>query len=240
MPFENPVGFPVSGDDLKTMVETALSQRGLTVAEPLAADFVVTGVVSDWNLIMSPMIRLPILGALFRAGVMTVTIDLRLLNLDTAEFQADVITESIEGIEIFGLRFGLNPRDLARKAANRIAEKVASLSVITVSKAPSRRRLSNQDSRSMNPLANLTISRQPVGLSFSLPKGLVSEMRVEIYNLAGGKVFDSGRVAGHSLSWNLQNMAGEPVANGVYLYVVTAWTSDGRLRSGVRKLAILR
>jgi len=239
MPFENPVGFPVSGQELNTMVETALSQRGLMVSPPLAADFVVTGVVSDWSLVMSPMVRLPVLDVLFQAGVMTITIDLRVLNLDTAEFQADVITEHIEGIEIFGFRFGLNPRDLARKAAERIAERVASLSVITVSGANSPELQADRGLAS--PVLGLIVRKHPQGLSFSLPQGAAEEMRLQIYNLAGRKVFDSGRVTGNSLSWNLQNMAGNPVANGVYLYVVTVRTLDGRILKGeVRKIAILR
>jgi hypothetical protein len=239
MPFDNAAGFPVPGDDLTTMVETALSQKGLTVSPPLAADYVVTGVISDWGVTMSPMIRIPLIDLLFRAGIMWMKVDMRVLNLDTSEIQADLITVSIEGIEIFGFQFGLNPRDLAREAAERIAERVASLSVVTVSAADSSKTQADRKLRS--PITELVVRRQPQGWRFSLPMGASGEIQLQIYDLSGRKVFDSGRVSGHALTWKAQNAVGEPVANGIYVYVVTARTLDGRiLKSEVKKLAILR
>jgi len=38
-----------------------------------------------------------------------------------------------------------------------------------------------------------------------------------VYDLAGNLVYDSGLVAGSTLSWDLLDMNGRPVANGVYL-----------------------
>jgi flagellar hook assembly protein FlgD len=71
--------------------------------------------------------------------------------------------------------------------------------------------------------------------------GAFAEMQLQIYDLSGREVFDSGRVPGHALTWKGQNAVGEPVANGIYLYVVTAQTLDGRtLKSEVRKVVILR
>jgi hypothetical protein len=131
-PFENQSGFRVRGWDvgqgLATMVETALSKRGLTVSRPLAADIVVTGVVSDWEVKMTPWIPIPLLDLLFRAGIMEMTVDLRLLDLGTAEIRADVVTDSVTGFEVLGIRFGLNPRGLARKIAQQIADRAVWLS----------------------------------------------------------------------------------------------------------------
>ncbi len=250
LPFENPAGFLVSGEELRTMVETALSQQGLTVAEPLAADFVVTGTISDWSLVLSPMIRLPVLDVIFRVGVMTVTIDLKVLDLDTAEFKADVITEHIEGIEIFGFRFGLNPRDLARKAAQRIAERVAALGAVVVSRLGSGldaepERLGARDMGAAGVWSRLQfrlrVRPTPQGLSVSLPADRARALRLEVYDLAGREVYDSDFVAGQALRWRPQTRDGRPMANGVYLYVISVRMPDGHvLRSDVRKLVILR
>ena len=65
--------------------------------------------------------------------------------------------------------------------------------------------------------------------------------RVEIFDLAGRSIFDSGMVGGDAFTWNLMSSQGEVLANGVYLYVVTVKGWDGQiLRSEVRKLVILR
>ena len=48
-----------------------------------------------------------------------------------------------------------------------------------------------------------------------------AEFRVEVFNASGQKMFDSGFVAGQTLDWNMLDQQGEPVADGVYDYVVT-------------------
>ncbi len=54
-------------------------------------------------------------------------------------------------------------------------------------------------------------------------------------------VYDSGMVASSSLAWNLLNRAGQPVPNGVYLYVVTVQGADGQtVTSKIEKLVVLR
>lgn len=69
----------------------------------------------------------------------------------------------------------------------------------------------------------------------------INQVRVEVFDLAGAKVFDSGFQAGRELSWNLLNNASRPVANGVYLYVVTAQGyGDQVSRSQVHKLVVLK
>jgi PKD repeat protein len=69
----------------------------------------------------------------------------------------------------------------------------------------------------------------------------IRDIKVQVFSLAGQEVFDSGFVGGRELSWDLTNAQGKPLANGVYLYVITARGFDGQvIRSGVRKLVILR
>lgn len=69
----------------------------------------------------------------------------------------------------------------------------------------------------------------------------IANLQVEVYNLAGQLIFDSGAIAGRSLSWNLLDRHGRQLANGIYLYVVTATGSSGQIaRSEVKKLIILR
>jgi len=69
----------------------------------------------------------------------------------------------------------------------------------------------------------------------------IESIKVEIYNLNGGLVYDSGFVGGNGLAWHLQDMDGEVVANGTYLYVVTTRGYNGELiQSEVQKLVVLR
>ncbi len=78
-------------------------------------------------------------------------------------------------------------------------------------------------------------------LSFRVEGTGVESIQVEVYDLAGRSIFDSGFLPGRELGWDLLTADGKPVANGVYLYVITARGYDGQLvRSKVQKLVILR
>jgi len=69
----------------------------------------------------------------------------------------------------------------------------------------------------------------------------ITAVKLEVYNLAGRMVFDSGFRAGDLLEWNLSGNRGEVLANGVYLYAVAARGEGGAMvRSGLKKLVILR
>jgi hypothetical protein len=68
----------------------------------------------------------------------------------------------------------------------------------------------------------------------------ITSMGVEIYDLNGQRIFsrETGRTR---LVWNLSVQSGQPVANGVYLYVMTVRGANGEtLRSEAKKLLILR
>lgn len=64
--------------------------------------------------------------------------------------------------------------------------------------------------------------------------------RLEVYDLAGRRVFEGGFQG--TLQWDLQDNAGRPVANGVYLYVIVVRAFDGTRAwmSPVGKLVVRR
>lgn len=69
----------------------------------------------------------------------------------------------------------------------------------------------------------------------------IEDVQVQIYDLAGRRIFDSGYVKGQTVEWHLNTDAGQPVANGVYLYAVTVRGYDGQMvRSKIQKLVVLR
>ncbi|MFB6285278.1 MAG: CAP domain-containing protein [Candidatus Bipolaricaulia bacterium] len=63
------------------------------------------------------------------------------------------------------------------------------------------------------------------------------ELTVRIYGLSGDIVY-TGRTSDTELVWHLQNQRGQPVARGVYLYVVEADTSNG-LKRRVGRMTVL-
>jgi hypothetical protein len=68
----------------------------------------------------------------------------------------------------------------------------------------------------------------------------IAQASLEVFNLSGRRVF-AAAFKGNTLEWHMLDNRGEPLANGVYLYVVTVKGYDGSvIRSEVRKLAILR
>jgi hypothetical protein len=69
----------------------------------------------------------------------------------------------------------------------------------------------------------------------------IESVRLEVFDLGGQKIFDSGPVPGATYKWYLQRDDGRPVANGVYLYLFVTRTTDGReVLSSVGKIAVRR
>jgi len=69
----------------------------------------------------------------------------------------------------------------------------------------------------------------------------IQNIQVRVFGLSGELVFTSDQVAGNGLRWNLLSNAGQRVANGVYLYVVTATGFNGEtVTTKVSKLVVLR
>ena len=123
LPFENnsPVWVRNFGQLLATTVETELSKQGCKTAQPLAADYIVTGVVTDWKEIKTPPLNIRGLEWVVCGVAAWVTVDVRVLNLDTAEFEGFAVTVNVAGLEILGFRFGASPQDIARAVAKGIA-----------------------------------------------------------------------------------------------------------------------
>ena len=77
-------------------------------------------------------------------------------------------------------------------------------------------------------------------MNFAVTGEGIHGMEVDVYDLAGNRVFSSGLRVAQLLQWDLTSKD-HPVANGVYLYVLRVQGMDGSmLRSPVRKLMILR
>ncbi|MBI1741614.1 DUF11 domain-containing protein [Candidatus Acetothermia bacterium] len=71
-------------------------------------------------------------------------------------------------------------------------------------------------------------------------QGIVG-LQVQIFDLSGRRVRNSGFIKGNGLTWYLQDDRGNSVADGVYLYVMTVRGFDNKvIRSEVHKLVILR
>lgn len=71
--------------------------------------------------------------------------------------------------------------------------------------------------------------------------GAVTALRLEVMDLAGRIVYDSGFMRGESLSWARVNIQNKRIASGVYIYQLTARDQEGKeIRSELRKLIILK
>jgi parallel beta-helix repeat protein len=75
--------------------------------------------------------------------------------------------------------------------------------------------------------------------TFRVMGGFVEGMRVRIFDQAGRMVFED-ESAGNELTWHTENLAGEYLANGVYLYQVEVKIAGQWTVTEVKKLAIYR
>jgi hypothetical protein len=76
--------------------------------------------------------------------------------------------------------------------------------------------------------------------TFEVQGSGIAGLELEVFDLAGRRLFQQ-RTAGNRLAFQGLDSAGRTLANGVYLYVVTARGYDGRMiRSEVKKLVVLR
>jgi len=126
LPFENisPVWVRNFGELLATTAETELSKAGCKTAQALAADYIVTGVVTDWKEIKTPPFNIRGLEWIVCGVAAWVTVDVRVLDLNTAEFKGFRVDVNVAGLEILGFRFGASPQDIARAVAKEIASRL--------------------------------------------------------------------------------------------------------------------
>jgi len=66
------------------------------------------------------------------------------------------------------------------------------------------------------------------------------EVRLQVFDLSGRTVYDSGFQRGRTVQWNLQTQEGAPAANGVYWAVVTVRDREGRLHVRLQRVWVLR
>src|SRR5260370_8831377 len=76
--------------------------------------------------------------------------------------------------------------------------------------------------------STVTASATAERVRFTSPNTVV-QLRLEVYDEAGQKLLDTEQRGGNVLDWHLQGGAGERVADGVYLCVVTIKKLSGRL-----------
>jgi hypothetical protein len=70
-------------------------------------------------------------------------------------------------------------------------------------------------------LPNITDGKTPVQFKVNLIQS--GTILIGIYDLAGEAVYATsaqGLVGGNTISWNVQNQYGEPLASGIYLYFI--------------------
>lgn len=91
-----------------------------------------------------------------------------------------------------------------------------------------------------------TLTFRPIGahatrFTLAVTGQAIASTQLQVFNLQGQPVYDSGLQRGTHLSWNALDTSGHPLANGVYFYVVTVRGYDGKvIRSEVRKVGVMR
>jgi len=100
-----------------------------------------------------------------------------------------------------------------------------------------------------NPLITLTVTAEatdrtrrgrirPFNVSELQP---VTLRRFEVFDLGGRKLYGTGPVSDAVFRWDARTKTGAPVANGVYFYIVSTLSQDGKLLSAqIGRLVVLR
>lgn len=74
---------------------------------------------------------------------------------------------------------------------------------------------------------------------FTAPSSIV-QIRLEVYNLAGRKLFDNEVRGGNVLDWQLRDGQAEPLADDTYLCVVTVKNVSGKLTERIGSVTIMK
>ena len=88
------------------------------------------------------------------------------------------------------------------------------------------------------PLATVTSDLDVVRIQ--VQKTGIESAQVQIFDLTGRSFYQSTWSQGATLNWPLVTSGGQPVANGIYLYTLTAKDGKGQLQQQVGKLVVLR
>src|SRR5437762_7626618 len=87
------------------------------------------------------------------------------------------------------------------------------------------------------PTSTVTAAATAERVRFTSPNTVV-QLRLEVYDEAGQKLLDTEQRGGNVLDWHLQGGAGERVADGVYLCVVTSKNLSGRLSQKLGRVTV--
>src|ERR1051325_9854223 len=74
---------------------------------------------------------------------------------------------------------------------------------------------------------------------FTAPASVV-QIRLEVYDSSGKKVFDNEVRGGNVLDWHLQDGQAEPLADDTYLCVVTVKSLSGKIAQRIGSLVVER
>lgn len=89
-----------------------------------------------------------------------------------------------------------------------------------------------------------TFSVQAISYSdairFTVQGTSIAQTRVQIYDLSGQELFDSGFAQTTTVDWQRHSAEGHAVSNGVYLFVATLKDSQGQVTSRTGKIAVLK
>ena len=86
--------------------------------------------------------------------------------------------------------------------------------------------------------AQWSVARRAIG--FFVQGTGIKAINVQLFSLTGKRVYASGWME-NGYKWRLQNLNGRPMANGVYLYIVTVRGYDGQsVQTQVKKIVINR
>src|SRR5229473_3565157 len=85
--------------------------------------------------------------------------------------------------------------------------------------------------------ATVTASATAERVRFTSPNTVV-QLRLEVYDEAGQKLLDTEQRGGNVLDWHLQGGAGERVADGVYLCVLTSKNLAGRINQKLGRVTV--
>src|SRR5712671_4476600 len=87
--------------------------------------------------------------------------------------------------------------------------------------------------------SNLTVTARATAdrVRFTSPNTVV-QLRLEVYDEAGQKVVDTEQRGGNVIDWHLDGGAGERVADGAYLCVLTSKNLSGRLSQKLGRVTV--
>ena len=76
-------------------------------------------------------------------------------------------------------------------------------------------------------------------MTFVVKGSDIASLMVEIFNLNGQRVF-AQQTSGTQLTWYMKTESGEPLANGIYVYLATVKEYDVQIVREIKKLVVLK